>query len=250
MFLIKKFNYLFLIFFILGSSLLFAGNSNNTKAFIASQYQKLLENNKSLLSKAALPSQSVFELAMTGYLNLKESEQLAKAKYLSIVDFSLASTEKRFWLVNLGNSKIIYHSLVAHGRNTGQNMAKYFSNKLSSYQSSIGFYITGGTYHGKHGLSLYLHGKDKGYNDQAKKRAIVIHGADYVSEQFIKMHGRLGRSLGCPALPMSNYKEIISTIAGGTCLFVYYPSNEYVKKSTVLTENRKLNVSSSFLAEE
>jgi len=250
MLLIKKFKHLYLILFIVSSTVLLAAEGNNSNAFIASQYQKLLDNNKGLFIKAALPSQSVFELAITGYLNLKETEQLTNTQYLSIVDFSLASTEKRFWLINLENSKVVYHSLVAHGRNTGQNMAKYFSNKFSSYQSSLGFYVTGGTYLGKHGLSLYLHGKDKGYNDHAKKRAIVMHGADYVSEQFIKMHGRLGRSLGCPALPMNNYKEIINTIAGGTCLFLYYPSNEYIKKSTVLAENNKLNSFSNFLAEE
>ncbi len=199
---------------------------------IKQYYQQLLLNNKNL----KLPSQSAFEVAMTGYLYLKENAQLNEGKQLlSIIDFSKKSSEKRFWLIDLKQLKVLYHSLVAHGRNTGIDVAKYFSNTPSSYRSSLGFYTTGATYFGKHGLSLYLHGQDRGFNDKAKERAIVMHGADYVSEKFVETYGRLGRSLGCPALPMSNYKEIINTIKDGTCLFIYYPSQDYLKKSTVLT---------------
>ena len=208
------------------------------KNLIKNYYQKLLLNNKNL----QLPSESVFEIAMTGYLNLKGSSQINSSKeLLSIIDFSKKSSEKRYWLIDLKSNKVLYHSLVAHGRNTGFDIAKHFSNTPSSYRSSLGFYTTGKTYYGKHGLSLYLHGKDKGFNDKAKERAIVMHGASYVSEQFVKLHGRLGRSLGCPALPMSNYKEIINNIKEGTCLFIYYPSQDYLQNSTVLTNGGEVN---------
>lgn len=177
-----------------------------------------------------LPDKVVFEKAMTGYLNLSEANQV-KSKTISIIDFTLPSTEKRFWVVDLAAGKIIYHSLVAHGKNTGDLYARQFSNKHDSYQSSLGFYLTGKTYTGKHGLSLKLHGLEPGINDHAESRAIVIHGANYVNEDYAKKVGRLGRSWGCPAIPMEQHKEIINLLAGGTCMFIYYPDEDYLSKS-------------------
>jgi hypothetical protein len=249
--LINNLKIFLLLSFIIKCSIALADSKGATNKLIKEHYHQLLENNKNLQAKSSLPTQRVFELAMTGYLQLKEAGELNSNKqYLSIIDFSLNSTQKRFWLVNLESSKVVYHSLIAHGKNTGLNEARYFSNTMSSNKSSLGFYATGNTYQGKHGLSMYLHGMDQGYNDNAKQRAIVMHGADYVSEQFVRIHGRLGRSLGCPALPMSNYKEIINIIAGGTCLFIYYPSYEYIQNSTVLEAAISTNISSSFVAEE
>lgn len=141
-----------------------------------------------------------------------------------MVDFSLSSKENRLWVIDLNKNTILFQSLVAHGRNSGNEFADEFSNKPESHQSSLGLYLTGETYIGKHGYSLRLDGQEKGINSNARDRAIVIHGADYVSENFIKQHGRLGRSFGCPSLPNEVSKEIIDAIKDKSCLFVYYPS--------------------------
>ena len=128
---------------------------------------------------------------------------------------------------------------MAHGKKSGNKYAKKFSNLPNSNESSIGFYITGETYTGKHGLSLRLDGMDKGFNDNARKRAIVMHGAKYVSGDFIKKYGRLGRSLGCPSLSMNIYKDVIDTIRDGSILFIYSPGNEFIIKSSVLNSLTK-----------
>ena len=162
-----------------------------------------------------------FAKAMTGYLNLRQAGRLADGKQLlTVVDFDLPSTQKRLWVLDLGKHEIVFHTLVAHGHNSGENEATSFSNTDASNMSSLGFYATGGEYEGKHGRSLRLEGLDEGFNTNAAARSVVMHGADYVSEDFIKQNGRLGRSLGCPALPMELKDQIIETVTAGTCLFV------------------------------
>jgi hypothetical protein len=140
-----------------------------------------------------------------------------------IIDFSLPSTEERFFAINPQTGELLYKKLVAHGQGTGDLYARNFSNKEGSHQSSLGFYRTAETYSGKHGLSLRLDGLQRGLNSAARNRAIVIHSADYVSEDFIEQNGYLGRSWGCPALPEDDYEEIIGTIAEGTLLLIYHP---------------------------
>ena len=162
-----------------------------------------------------------FAKAMTGYLNLRQAGRLADGKQLlTVVDFDLPSTQKRLWVLDLGKHEILFHTLVAHGHNSGENEATSFSNTDASNMSSLGFYATGGEYEGKHGRSLRLEGLDEGFNTNAAARSVVMHGADYVSEDFIKQNGRLGRSLGCPALPMELKDQIIDAVTAGTCLFV------------------------------
>ena len=162
-----------------------------------------------------------FAKAMTGYLNLREAGKLADNKQvLTVIDFDLPSTEKRLWVLDLAKHEILFHTLVAHGHNSGENEATNFSNTDQSNMSSLGFYATGTEYEGKHGRSLKLEGLDEGFNTNAESRSVVMHGADYVSEAFIKQNGRLGRSLGCPALPMELKDQIIETVTGGTCLFL------------------------------
>ena len=162
-----------------------------------------------------------FAKAMTGYLNLRQDGKLAEGKQvLTVIDFDLPSTEKRLWVLDLATNNILFHTLVAHGHNSGENEATNFSNTDQSNMSSLGFYATGSEYEGKHGHSLRLQGLDEGYNTNAAARSVVMHGADYVSEDFIKQNGRLGRSLGCPALPMDQYSQIIDAVNGGTCLFL------------------------------
>ncbi|MBA9078719.1 MULTISPECIES: murein L,D-transpeptidase catalytic domain family protein [Rufibacter] len=167
---------------------------------------------------------NVFQRAATGYYNLKEQKKLNRSKdILTIVDFGKSSREKRFWVVDMKKNKVLYKSLVAHGQGSGNDMAVNFSNTVDSHMSSVGFYVTDEPYYGKHGLSLKLDGLDKGFNSNARGRAIVVHGADYVSDAFVKKHGRLGRSHGCPALPQDISAEVINLIKDGTCLYIDSP---------------------------
>jgi|SRR5690606_3108813 hypothetical protein len=170
-----------------------------------------------------------FEQAMIGYRSIP-----AKNKdILTVIDFSLPSTEKRMYVLDMKNKKLLFHTLVSHGRNSGEKFATEFSNKHGSYQSSLGFYITDATYQGGNGYSLRLEGLEPGINDQAKARAIVIHGADYCSEDVIRATGRLGRSYGCPALPRALNKPIINTIKEGSLLFIYAGDDAYTADSDV-----------------
>jgi hypothetical protein len=175
----------------------------------------------------------VFRLAMTGMENIKG---LQNKKIITIIDFSKPSTRERFFVIDLANKKILYKTLVAHGKNSGENTADSFSNDSQSLKSCLGFFLTAETYNGKHGYSLSLDGLEPGINDNARRRSIVIHGADYVSATYAEMHGRLGRSWGCPALPLNSSKEIIDHISKGSCIFIYGNDPEYLKASELLNE--------------
>lgn len=182
---------------------------------------------KAGLKKAGL-SYSVFERAYTGYQNFKQGGIAAADKQtLTVVDFTKPSNLKRMWIIDLATSEVLYNNLVAHGRNTGNVKAEKFSNELNSNMSSMGFYVTDKTYYGKHGLSLRLSGMDKQYNSKAMERAIVLHGADYVSEDFVKQYGRLGRSLGCPAVPRAISGDVIELIKDNTVLYIHSADKTY-----------------------
>jgi hypothetical protein len=170
-----------------------------------------------------LPKLESFSKALKGYYALKE-KGLIKKNILTLVDFSLSSNTKRLWVIDLATNTILFQSLVAHGRNTGEEFANSFSNAAQSFKSSLGFYATGEIYNGKHGMSLKLDGLEKGINDNARNRGVVIHAANYVSNSFIRNNKRLGRSQGCPALPEELSKDIISVIKDKSCLFIYHPS--------------------------
>ena len=176
-----------------------------------------------------MPQLESFTIALEGFQNLQQQGKVTK-NILTLIDFSLSSNTKRLWIIDMTTNTILQNSLVAHGRNTGDEFANNFSNLPESFKSSLGFYATGEVYQGKHGLSMRLDGLDKGMNDNARARAVVMHGADYVAESFIKNHSRLGRSLGCPAIPNGLTKEIISLIKDKSCLYIYHPS---LKKKTV-----------------
>lgn len=174
----------------------------------------------------------VFEKALLGFNNLKKAGKIDEnTKLLTVCDFSLSSNIKRLWVINTETGEILFNSLVAHGKNTGEEFAVNFSNTESSLQSSLGFYVTDVTYHGENGYSLKLLGVDKGYNDNALQRAVVMHGADYVSDEFAKKHKRIGRSWGCPAVPRALAEPIINTIKGKNVLFIYYPEENYLTSS-------------------
>lgn len=194
---------------------------------IETTYQSLNSN------QFALPNFESFSEALKGYYSLKE-KGIVKKEILTLIDFSISSNSKRLWVIDMSTNTILFHSLVAHGRNTGEEFANRFSNKNSSFQSSLGFYSTGEIYNGKHGLSLKLDGLEKGINCNARTRAVVIHGADYVSESFIKQNKRLGRSQGCPALPNHLTLPIINTIKDKSILFIYHPSKKSVEEVDML----------------
>jgi hypothetical protein len=165
-----------------------------------------------------------FQLALNGYNILKAANQLMVDSLFTVVDFSKPSVENRLFIVDIKNLKVIYKTLVAHGRNSGDLYATKFSNVQESYKSSLGLYVTGNTYKGKHGYSLQLNGMEKGINNNALSRAIVMHGADYVCKEYIQKYGRIGRSLGCPAVSNEESAKIINYIKNGSCLFLYHPS--------------------------
>jgi hypothetical protein len=169
-----------------------------------------------------LPQIKSFSKALKGFYKLKEKGLINK-NILTLIDFSLSSNVKRLWVIDLDSKTILFQSLVAHGRNTGEEFANSFSNAPQSFKSSIGFYATGEVYNGKHGLSLRLEGLEKGINDNARNRGVVMHAADYVSATFIKNNTRLGRSQGCPAVPNNISKAMINIIKDKSCLFIYHP---------------------------
>jgi hypothetical protein len=182
----------------------------------------------------------VLSLALTASECARRAELAADARYLAVIDYSLPSTAKRFWLFDLEEARLLTSELVAHGANTGETHARRFSNREGSHQSSLGLFRTAETYRGKHGYSLRLDGLERGINDRARERAIVMHGASYVSEDFAGQHGRIGRSWGCPALSLAASSGVIDRIQGGNLLFSYYPDETWLESSQFLncTERR------------
>ena len=176
----------------------------------------------------------IFRYALIGYYHLKNNGAIKKRGIISIIDYRKSSNDERFYVIDLVKKKVLYHTLVAHGRHSGELYARHFSNEPGSLKSSLGFFVTGNTYEGEHGYSLYLYGKEKGINDKARARRIIVHGAYYARYSFIKQYGRLGRSQGCPALPAGEHIDIIDTIAGGTCLFQFYDDSTYLQRSSLL----------------
>ena len=178
-------------------------------------------------NKFALPHLESFSKALQGFYLLKE-KGLIKKDIITLIDFSLPSTSKRLWVIDLQTNTILFHSYVSHGMNSGVEYANSFSNKPESLKSSLGFYATAESYIGKHGLSLKLDGLERGVNDKARAREIVIHGAEYANPSILKSQNYLGRSQGCPALPVEISKKIINTIKDKSCLYIYHPSRNYV----------------------
>jgi hypothetical protein len=172
-------------------------------------------------------SLTVFREGLVGYYNLRATGHRAAAPpLLTLIDFSKPSQQKRLWVINVDKAKVLYHTLVAHGKASGADVPVAFSNRDGSEMSSLGFYRTAPTtYMGKHGLSLKIMGLDPGFNTNAESRAVVVHGADYVCEDFVRAHGRLGRSQGCPALPVAETPAIVKAIQGGSVLYLHGPAD-------------------------
>lgn len=179
-----------------------------------------------------------FRQALSAYKQLDSKDQLKNDRYLTLIDMSKTSKKKRFFLIDLHTEELIHSSVVAHGKNSGLEFANRFSNKVNSHQTSLGFYRTAETYYGKHGYSLRLDGLESS-NNNARKRAIVIHSAKYANPEFIDQYGRLGRSFGCPSLPEENYTQVIEKIKEGSLLYIYYPDKSYVQSSELIQDYPK-----------
>jgi L,D-transpeptidase catalytic domain len=184
-------------------------------------------------------SRQAYDYAVRGYERLVSQGKLLNQSILAIVDFSQPSSKKRLYVLDMKNYKVLFNTLVAHGRNSGKEWATYFSNKPSSYKSSPGFYVTGETYSGSNGYSLKLNGVENGINDKAMKRAIVLHGADYVNESYIYSQGYIGRSQGCPAVPLRDARNIINTIRDGACLYIHTPDQHYFSRTVMFNDHSR-----------
>lgn len=186
-----------------------------------------------LSPKAPQLNKQVLKLALTAYQNAAKRGAVKKP-VLTVIDYSLPSNKQRMWVFDLRNERLLYQTYVAHGRNSGNNVAHHFSNVSSSKQSSLGTYITKDTYMGHKGYSLNLQGLDKGFNDNAYNRRVVVHGAWYVEPDFIKRSGRAGLSWGCPAIAKTIAKPVINTIKNGSVIFAYFPNQYFLSHSNYL----------------
>ena len=196
----------------------------------ASLSEKLFNNLH--LQETGLSKETV-EYAIKGYQKLVDSGLVNNSQYLTIVDLSQSSRNKRFYILDMKNDELAWNTYVAHGKNSGVDIAKNFSNDFNSNESSLGFYVTKSTYHGKHGLSLRISGLEPGFNDNAEARGVVVHGAPYVNAGRAQSD-YMGRSQGCPALPENEYAQVIDIIKDGSVLFVYNPDSDYLQSSTLL----------------
>jgi len=176
----------------------------------------------------------VFELALGAAQCAVRSGAITDPSTLTVIDYSKPSSEKRLWVFDLRSQELLYEELVAHGQGSGDNLANVFSNEPDTHASSLGLFLTEGTYVGKNGYSLRLKGLDEGFNHRAGERAIVMHGAPYVSEEFVKKNGRLGRSWGCPALREGVAREVIDRVRGNGIVFSYYPDQDWLESSRYL----------------
>jgi hypothetical protein len=179
-------------------------------------------------------SKKAFQFAWYGYQRMIRKGLLTNRSVLTICDFTQSSKNKRLYIIDVAEKKLVHQTYVAHGRNSGKEYAYSFSNRPESHKSSLGFYVTSKTYSGEHGLSLKLKGVERGINDRAMARRIVIHGSAYVGDEFIQENKYSGRSYGCPAIPFHLTEDIINIIKEGSCLFIYHPAKYYLAKSTVL----------------
>lgn len=208
----------------------FANDTVNTNSF---EDEMELIYDSLQLGKRGLKKEA-FNYAYTGYRKLEEEGKLNKEGLITICDFSQSSKRKRFYLIDLNECKLLLNTYVAHGRNSGGEYARKFSNRPESRQSSLGFYRTKKTYYGSHGLALTLSGLEPGFNDKAERRKIVLHGSLYIGDNYKRWGKYMGRSFGCPAVPMKQSKKIINTIKDGSCLFIYHPSKTYLSGSKIL----------------
>jgi L,D-transpeptidase catalytic domain len=227
---------------ILSTTILFAAPTAATKATKAAaaraERRMILATATSIYDEMGLAdsglSRQAFEYGWMGYYKLKKKGLLRRTNVLSICDFSQSSANQRLYIIDVRNRRLLYRTYVAHGINSGSEFANAFSNRMESGKSSLGFYVTTNTYVGCNGLSLRIEGMDKGFNDNAARRAVVIHGATYVSTRILHKYGVMGTTFGCPAIPDEMSTQIIPVVKNGTCWFIYFPSKKYLSQSSIL----------------
>lgn len=238
--------------FLLCSFLLFSSNTLTNKGGLKETKSVLNDNSESVsVEKKIMAFESytesfydclqapelnftMFREGMKGYYTMKTNEELADDRFLTLVDYTKPSNEERFFVIDLEKKKVIYQSIIAHGRNSGGLYATEFSNESESRMSSVGFFVTGKIYDGKYDHSMKLHGKEYS-NDNVFERGVVVHSADYATKKFLKSNGNvLGRSFGCPALPHEGYKEIVTTISQGSCFYIYGKDRRHRNYSSYL----------------
>jgi len=200
---------------------------------LLNEWKQLVYSNYSCLSDTSLSFQA-FRQGLHGFYELQAQGKLENENYLTIVDFTQHSSKKRLYVIDTERFEIVYKSLCSHGKNTGGEKAEHFSNKVGSLQSSLGFFIANETYSGKFDLAMRLDGLEY-CNYNARDRGIVVHGAKYATSEFmVKNNNVLGRSFGCPALPINEAEEIISTIQDGSCFYIYGGDQRYSQRSKIL----------------
>ena len=218
-----------------GTGFLFFMDHGESGLELSSRSSKALYEDLELKKGVKSPPYDLFRKGYQGFRKAIKNGELSK-KLLTLIDFRLSANKERLWVIDLDSGMVRMQTLVAHGKGTGNEYAREFSNTPGSNKSSLGFYATAEIYRGKHGLSLKLDGLEEGFNDNVRDRAIVMHGADYVSNSFAERYGRIGRSYGCPSVPLGVHKELIPFIKGGSCLFIYYPKEAYLKGSAYLPD--------------
>jgi hypothetical protein len=244
MILMKSILLSFLVTFSSTNSITTAVNPNNKEAeeaFVSlNQYTLQLFNE---INDQQL-SLEVFEIAVKGYSELSLKNKLKNKKFLTIVDMSLSANTERMFVIDMEKRILVEKKLVAHGMKTGNEFASDFSNEQSSHKSSLGFFVTGELYNGIHDLSMKLDGQEYS-NNNARSRGVVVHSAEYVSCEYIKSNGRLGRSFGCPAIEKEGYKETVNKLQGGSCYFIYYPSSSYLSQSRIVNSRKEFVLNKS-----
>lgn len=183
-----------------------------------------------LSQKAPELDKKVLTYALTAYINASRQGDVKKP-VLTVIDYSLPSSKQRMWIFDVSKERLLYNTYVAHGQNSGLTVPNHFSNQNSSKATSLGTFVTKDTYMGSKGISLNLKGLEKGFNDNAYNRRVVMHGAWYVEPSFIHQSGRAGRSWGCPSIAKSLAKPVINTIKGGSVIFAYFPDKNYFSHS-------------------
>ncbi len=212
---------------------IFSGVTNHPDTNDATSWSNYSKSKYALLGNNSLSYQA-FDDALKGFVKLKKQGKLSNTNYLTVIDFSKPSNEKRLFIIRTNDFSVVHQTYCAHGKNTGELYARSFSNTEGSYQSSPGFYITENSYKGKYDHAMRLEGIEK-CNSNAKKRAIVMHGANYATEAFLKKNNNvLGRSWGCPSVPMPEAKMIIDWIKDGSCMYIYHDKDSYRKQSLLL----------------
>ncbi|HEV8436410.1 MAG TPA: murein L,D-transpeptidase catalytic domain family protein [Thermoanaerobaculia bacterium] len=202
--------------------------------FVAAGKARAAEDLSPLVQQAPGLKADVLRLAMNAAKKAEDAGLVQRRDLLTVIDYSIPSSQPRLFVFDLASKKLLFRELVAHGKNSGGDVTTAFSNSPGSLETSLGLFVTADTYTGHNGYSLRLKGLEEGFNDMALDRAIVLHGAAYVSYEAVKVLGRLGRSWGCPAVSSLVSKKIIDTIRGGSAVFAYYPDKAWLTTSAFL----------------